>query len=205
MHIFGYFHNDFEDELDNEFLDRYNKARTTVDLDEGGMFIDDEEDGYDNYEEYLQDIEEETNSGLAIIDTSLSSKRLKRKLYQRKYRAGLIPAKKAQGFTRKCDNSSRKKLTYYITPSLIEQMNIAILDKNCTRRVFCSEALENYLKNPIPVNNTNTHLKKQFMFDEISSELWDRIDQYCRDSSGKKTIRMYQVVEAAITLALKKD
>jgi len=146
-------------------------------------------------------------------EADLERKR-KRRIYQQRYRAGLIPPAKAKEHKRaktKDDGErvleSRKKLTYYLSPETKELLYETLKQLSVQRREFIVNSLNSYLavhEKAEEVTKTDADFKeRKFVFDEVPSELWDRLDAFCRDDKKKKVVRLYQVVEAALLEALK--
>lgn len=211
----------YEDELDSEFLSSYGKAGGVLSIESPRDDAEDEEDeglwlGLHQTDEItsLVDCCRKQNVPLGNVERAVSmteaeSKRVSRREYNARYRAGLVRAARARPFMR-CSKKDptlveRRKMTYYLPLETLTRLKGFVKANHTSRREFCASALESWLKSNrthsvIPRNND--FKARVFVFDEISSELWERIDSYCRSNDKKRHVRLYQVVEAALLEAM---
>ena len=70
------------------------------------------------------------------------------------------------------------------------------------------QCIENLLKSGTTASNIVRHempfSSRKFVFDEVPNELWERLDAYCREGGGKRIIKIYEAVEAALITELTK-
>ena len=207
MLIDAFTHLEFEGELDNDFLARYATGRTTIDA--ATMFVDDEDDDFG----WLDEATEEEEPFQIEEPEQLTAKQ-KRYLYQQRYRKGLIPAAEAKEFSNRkiklADGTlkpeSRRKLAYFLPPDLIAELSAAARAKGVKRREYVGEAVASFLDSNAGHEAIVVEVPfpdRKFLFDEIPSDLWIRLDRYCRAGGDKRKVRLYQVAEIAIRAAMR--
>ncbi len=211
-----YDNNEFDHELDEKFLKKYGNTKSTIDDADDSIFDDD--DDYDNLwqntEEDAPPLETQVDEKPTLIINNLEQKREDRRNYQSRYRAGEIKPARARLEKRKQSKGSksietRQKVSYYLPIALKEEISRVSKLEGIQRRIIAINALESLLSSNTPHSElpfSDIPLKdRKFQFDEIPNDLWDRLDRYCRNGSGKRTIHIYQVMEAAYSLAMRKN
>jgi hypothetical protein len=209
-----------EGDLDSGFLGKFDYGKSTCSLDE-------EEDGEaeDEWVTLTREAEEQSAQEaelerlireaeeLAVRDAAeralLEERRKQRREYQQRYRKGFVPPKKAktvQRSTGRGKKENRKKLAYYLPPTLASALRETVEHLGIKRREFVQGALEAFftgrpsLKSLTPPRSGGDLV---FLYDEIPESLWNKVAALCRDKEGKRTANYYQVAEAALQKALK--
>lgn len=195
------------DGLSASVIARYNNPRSTIADTDEELFVSDE----DEDESHWETPADEEPAVDVVIEISTDERQARRER-QRLYRKGLIEPTKAKPFTRSLRGTGqrgveeRKKLAYYLSPKLNDRVRRAVQQSGVGRREFCILAIDNFLNNSVPHSNipkTNLAFRdRKFVCDEVPSELWDRLDAYCRMSGKRRSVRIYQVVEAALSQAI---
>lgn len=139
-------------------------------------------------------------------DAPLEERRAWRREYQKLYRSGAIqtrkPAIMGSDSLDEPPNKVRRRVSYYLEPTLVEAMREFAAAHDLRRREVTEMALERFFghqrakkemrASDVPFND------KKFLHDTISGHLWLLLDEFCRDRQYNRKLKTSQVVEQAI-------
>jgi hypothetical protein len=139
-------------------------------------------------------------------DAPVEEQRAWRREYQKLYRSGAIQTRKPEiahdSSPESPPNKTRRRISYYLDPGLVEAMREFMSENELMRREVTEMALERFFghqraKRELKASDV-PFTDKKFLHDKISGHLWLLLDEFCRDRQYNRKLRTSQVVEQAI-------